>query len=608
MTGEMVFIFALVAAAAGLLASNRVGFDVVALMVIATLMLSGIMTVEESLSGFGSPVVILIAALLVIGEMLDRTGVARAVGNWILKKGGQSEGKLLILIMLMAALLSSLMSSTAVVAVFIPIVLRIASNTGLNRSRFLMPMALAAMISGMLTLIASPPNLVIHEALRTAGYEGFRFFSFAPIGITVLAVATVYMLTVGRKLLSRGANAEEVAVSGRTLDELFEQFRTDQTYRVYRIGESSSLANQRLRDSRLKALYNLWGVGIQRRGRLGENIFIEISSERELKPNDHLLMIGAPEDHKKFLTEPGIAKAEITGKQRQQWLWEMGGAVVLIHPESSLIGKTVKEIKFKNRFGVQVLGLRRNKAPIGDYANTELKESDSLFVSGNWRQIANLNIRSREFIVLEEPREKLEIIPAFRKLPIALLILCGLIAASVFNIVPLATASIIAGLAALFTRCLTMEDAYRAIHWKSLVLIAGMLPLAGALEKTGGIEMIAGALLTGLGDAGPGAALSALFLVTASVSLILSNTASAVLVVPIALTLAKMLEISPHPLALAVLIGASSAFATPISSPVVTLIVEPGRYRFIDFVKVGVPLMILVWLITLLMVPLLYPY
>jgi di/tricarboxylate transporter len=608
MTGEMMFIFALVVAAAGLLASNRIGFDVVALLVIVTLMLSGIMTVEESLSGFGNPVVILIASLLVIGEMLDRTGVARAVGNFILKKGGQSEGKLLVLIMLMAAVLSSLMSSTAVVAVFIPIVVRIASNTGLNRSSFLMPMALAAMISGLLTLIATPPNLVIHEALRQAGYEGFSFFSFAPIGLMVLLLAIIYMLTIGRKLLSKGEKQEEVSGADRSINELFEGFRGKQVYEVYQIGPTAKLANQRIGDSGIKSEFNLWALGIQRRGRMGENIFIDLNARREIKTNDHIVTLGLPENHEKFLLEPGISKAKFTSKQSEQWLWEMGGAVVLIHPESSLIGKSIKQLKFKDRFGLQVLGLRRNKGAIEDFENTELRDSDSLFVGGKWERINNLNIRSREFIVMEEAREKQEIIPAFRKLPIALLILSGLIAASVFNIVPLAAASIIAGLTALFTRCLTMEDAYRAIHWKSLVLIAGMLPLASALEKTGGIELIASTLLNGLGDAGPKAILSALFLVTASISLILSNTASAVLVAPIALTLAKMLEVSPYPLCLAVLIGASSAFATPISSPVVTLVVEPGRYRFMDFVKVGLPLMGMVWLVMLLMVPLLYPF
>ena len=221
MTNEAAFVFAVIAVAALLMASNRVRFDIVALLVVMALMLSGVLSIGEALSGFGSSVVALVAGLLVIGEMLARTGVARAVGDWILKKGGSNETRLLILIMVGAAILGAVMSSTAVVAIFIPIVLRIAADTGLNNQRMLIPMSYAALISGMLTLIATTPNIVVHEELKGAGYTGFGFFSFAPVGIAVLAVAVIYILLIGRRLLSAETRSSLVDKRGRSIDALW---------------------------------------------------------------------------------------------------------------------------------------------------------------------------------------------------------------------------------------------------------------------------------------------------------------------------------------------------------------------------------------------------
>lgn len=221
MSGEITFVFVLIGVAAVLMASNRVRFDIVALLVLLSLMLSGILSVDEALSGFGSSVVILVAGLLIVGEMLARTGVARAVGDWILKKGGTNETRLLILVMVGAGVLGSVMSSTAVVAIFIPIVLRIAAETNLSASRMLIPMSYAALISGMLTLIATTPNLVVHEELIDAGYEGFGFFSFSLVGIAVLIVAVAYILFIGRRLLPGEIQTTGSGRQGRSLFELW---------------------------------------------------------------------------------------------------------------------------------------------------------------------------------------------------------------------------------------------------------------------------------------------------------------------------------------------------------------------------------------------------
>ena len=608
MSGDSTFVFALIGVAAVLMASNRVRFDIVALLVVLALMLSGVLSAGEALSGFGSPVVILVAALLVVGEMLDRTGVARAVGDWILKKGGTHETRLLILIMVGAGVLGSVMSSTAVVAIFIPIVLRIAAETNLNASRMLIPMSYAALISGMLTLIATTPNIVVHEELKTAGFDGFGFFSFAPVGAAVLVVAVAYVLLIGRRLLPGEAAETATDRRGRSIFDLWEDFDIGESIDQLQINPDSPLVGKTIAETELESRYRVRIHGILRRAPRSEERIAAPSPGTELRAQDVLMVVGKPEENDRVLAEQVLTRQAATDRDRQRWLWEIGGAAVLLHPESRLIGKTLREAEFRSNYNLHVLGLRRGQEAIADFKDKTLHSADSLFVTGPWSRIEQLQSQTHDFVVLEIPSEQAEIVPSYRRMPVALSILTAMVLLTVFDLVPLVTAVLIAALAAVFTRCLTMEDAYRAIHWSSLVLIAGMLPLADALNKTGGTQLIVDALMSTMGDASPYMMMSVIFFLTAALGLVLSNTASAVLVAPIAIYTATALEVSPYPFAVAVLIAASAAYSTPVSTPVVTLVVDPGRYKFMDFVKVGVPLLLLTYLVTLLVAPLIFPF
>lgn len=608
MTADIKFVFAVIVIAAALMASNRVRFDIVALLVVLALMLSGVLTVGEALSGFGSSVVILVAGLLVVGEMLARTGVARAVGDLILKKGGSNEIYLLILIMAGAGMLGAVMSSTAVVAIFIPIVLRIASETNLNASRLLMPMSYAALISGMLTLIATTPNIVVHEELKAAGFDGFGFFSFTPVGVVVLAVAIIYILLVGRHMLPGDVSKTADDQRGRSIRELWEDFRVGENIEQLRLDSQSPLVGVTIAESRLESRYGVRILGILRRVSRGEDRIAAPVPTTKIHPQDILLVIGKLDDMDRLLAEQRLLRHPITSRDRQRWLWELGGAAVLVHPESRLIGKSLREAEFRTNYYLHVLGLRRGKDTVEDFKDVKLHSSDSLFVVGPWSRIQQLQTRTHDFVVLEVPTEQAEIVPSYRRMPVALAILVAMVLLTIFDVVPLVTAVLMAALAAVFTRCLTMEDAYRGIHWSSLVLIAGMLPLADALNKTGGTQLIVDGLMAAVGDASPYMMLSVIFFLTATLSLVLSNTASAVLVAPIAIYVAAALDVSPYPFAVAVLIAASAAYSTPVSSPVVTLVVDPGRYKFTDFIKVGVPLLLLTYVVTLVVVPLLFPF
>ncbi len=608
MTGDTATVFILIGAAVILMASNRVRFDIVALLVVLALMLTGILSVKEALSGFGSSVVIMVAGLLVVGEMLDRTGVARAVGDLILKKGGKSEKILLALIMAGAAILGSAMSSTAVVAVFIPIVFRISAETNINVSRLLMPMSYAALVSGMLTLIATTPNIVVHDELKKAGFEGFGFFSFTFVGLLVLAVAIIYIL-LARKIFFPAKTPEpSVGKRARSMKEIWLDFGSEDMIDTVKIAAGSPLAGFTIAGSELGSHYNIRVLGIMRADRQGLEQIVAAAPELQLREGNVLLVLGTPESRNRMMEEQGLVSEILTEASRKRWMWELGIASVLIHPESKFIGQTLRQINFRSLFNIHVIGMRHGKKPVSDFLEMKLDATCILLVCGAWSRINQLQALTHDFIVMELPAEQREIVPAYRRKPVALFILGTMVLVSVFNLVPLVAAVLLAALAAVFTRCLSMEDAYRSIHWSSLVLLAGMMPLAEALDKTGGTRLIVEILMTAVGAAGPRVMLTAIFFLTAALGLFLSNTVAAVLAAPIAISAAQVLNVSPYPFGVAVLIAASAAFVTPVSSPVVTLVVEPGRYSFFDFVKAGIPLLLLTYFVTLVVAPLIFPF
>jgi di/tricarboxylate transporter len=607
MSYETIFVFATVVVAAVLFASNRVRLDIVAILVVLALMLSGVLTAGEALAGFGDPVVILVASLLVVGEMLDRTGVAQSIGTWIIRTGGNNETRLLVLIMLAAAALSSIMSSTAVVAIFIPIVFKVANRTGLEASRMLLPMSYAAMISGMLTLIATTPNLVVSAELEYSGFQPLGFFSFFPIGLVVLAVGIVYILFVGRRLLPDAKEAS-TPEPNRTLQDLRDDFGLNHQVHRARVTAQSPLVGKLIGETDVENRYQVYVLGIDALDKPGrQNTTLKNDTDNALEVENVLLVLGNADDISTFAEEQNLQLLPDSNRDRQRMLHEHGACVVLIHPDCRFIGKSLREIEFRSWYGVHVVGIRRGKTPLDDRDNQPLASGDALLVEGFWSRIAKLRDEVHDFVLLELPAEFEEVRPAHRRAPIAIGILLGMVVLSASGLVPVVAAVLIAALAAVASRCLTMEDAYRSISWSSIVLLAGMLPVADALYKTGGMDILVDTVVSGIGSAGPYAMMTLLFFLTAGLSLFLSNTASAVLIAPVAIQSALAMDVSPYTFAVVVLIGASAAFGSPVASPVVTLVVEPGRYRFVDFMKVGAPLMLLTYIAALIVTPILFP-
>lgn len=608
MNVDLLLVLFLLASCVGLFVINKPRMDVVALLAMVALPLSGVIGVNEALAGFSDPSVVLIAALFVIGNGLVRTGIAYRLGDWLMRSAGSSETRLLVLLMLAVAGLGSVMSSTGVVAIFIPVVLSIAARMKVSPRRLMMPLAFAGLISGMLTLVATPPNMVVHSELRRAGLDGFAFFSFAPIGLAILVLGIGYMLLARRWL--GGDTVQEVAAEQRdTLDILAQRYRLPERERRLRVLPGSVLANQALDELKLRSQYGINVIAIERQYKFRKQLLIA-TGNTELFVGDVLLvdlaspaigLLGAYE-------ELGVESLQLSDSYYGDYSRELGLAEVALPPDSRLPGKTIQELGFRSTYKLNVVGVRRNHQALqGLLVDEKLKPADTLLVAGSWKHIHRLQGLSRDFLVLSLPAEIDDVAPAANQAPFALLGLAVMVGLMVSGLVPNVLAALIGCLVMGLFRCIDMDSAYKAIHWQSLVLIVGMLPFALALEKTGGIALAVSGLIGLFGDAGPHALLACLFLLTAVIGLFISNTATAVLMAPVAISTATQLGASPYPFAMIVALAASAAFMTPISSPVNTLVLGPGQYRFADFVRVGVPFTLLVMLVSVLLVPWLFP-
>lgn len=608
MAGETLFVFLILFVTIILFVSDRLRLDVVAILVILALMLSGLLSSNEALAGFGDPVVILIAGLFVVGEGLFRTGVAFAIGNWLMRAGGTSETRMMILLMLVVAGLSAFMSSTGAVAIFIPVSLNLAAKAGIQPSRLLMPIAFASLIGGMLTLIGTPPNLVVSTQLTREGLEGFGFFEFTPIGLLVLITGIVYMVFWGRKRLFQDISESRKPVKNRlSLRDLIEAYDIYDRFHRLRITGESAIAGMTVAQALLRSRYGVTVLGIERQQQRRTKI-MPAGTQTELRVADTLLVVDTAGELDRIVRTEKLEDLHIEKEYGSFAAQELGMAEVLLTPRSTLIGRTLSKNRFRQRYGLTVLGILRNGTPLkGNFVQTKLLFGDSVLVGGLWRKIALLQDEHENFLVLNLPREMDEIAPNRDKAPWALGIIGGMLLLMTFKLMPSVAAVLLAALMMVFTRCVSMKNAYASINWESLVLIAGMLPMATALEKTGGIELIVNGLVGSLGELGPLALMTGLFLLTSIFSQVISNTATTVLVAPIATMAAANMEISPYPLLMTVAIAASTAFSTPVASPVNTLVLGPGGYKFNDFVKIGIPLQLLVMVLTLLAVPMLFP-
>ncbi|MCS5814770.1 SLC13 family permease [Klebsiella pneumoniae subsp. pneumoniae] len=610
MNGELIWVLSLLAIAVVLFATGKVRMDAIALMVIVAFVLSGTLTLNEAFSGFSDPNVILIAALFIIGDGLVRTGVATKMGAWLVSVAGNSETKMLIYLMLTVAGLGAFMSSTGVVAIFIPVVLSVSARMNTSPSRLMMPLSFAGLISGMMTLVATPPNLVVNSELLREGLHGFSFFSVTPIGLVVLIPGIVYMLAVRFMLKTDNGDSARDGRKRSTFRDLIREYHLTGRARRLAIRPGSPMIGQRLDDLKLRERYCANVIGVERWRRF-RRVIVNVNGVSEFRARDVLLidMSASDVDLRQFCGEQMLEPMVLRGEYFADQALDVGMAEVALIPDSEMIGKTVREIAFRTRFGLNIVGMKRDgKAMDGSVVDEPLQLGDILLVVGNWRQIALLAKRGRDFVVLNMPVEVDDASPAHSQAPHAIFCLVLMVALMLTDEIPNPIAAIIACLLMGKFRCINAESAYKAIHWPSIILIVGMMPFALALQKTGGVDLVVKGLMDVAGGEGPYLMLGCLFVMCAAIGLFISNTATAVLMAPIALAAAKSMGVSPYPFAMVVAMAASAAFMTPVSSPVNTLVLGPGKYSFSDFVKIGVPFTILVMVVCVLLIPVLFPF
>jgi di/tricarboxylate transporter len=606
MTGDIQFIFILLAITVALFIWDRIRMDIVALLVAVTLALSGILSPTEVVSGFGMPVVVMIAGLFVVGEGLFRTGLAASAGQWLIKVGGTSEVRLLLFMIPLVAFLSAFMSSTGAVALLIPVVLSMSHKSGMSPSKLLMPLAFASLVGGMLTLIGTPPNIVVSSQMEKAGLAPFEFFDFTPIGMIILLAAMIYLIYFARHLLpNRGIRDPEQPHPH--FHEFAERYGIVDQIHTLSLPSHSALIGQTVSSIGLRTNYEVTVFGIKRKGRLTSSL-MTVMVETSIQQNDILIAQGTTENIARMCEELNVISLGFPVAQVQQMHQEFGVAEVMLRRTSSLMHKTIKQGEFREKFGLSVIGLRRNSEAIAtEFDSTPLQFADSLLLVGGWKQLEALPDK-RDFIVVETPAEMIEAPSHGQKAPQALFIMVLMLLAMATGVLPALTAVLVAALAMVITGCVSMEEAYKSLNGPSLILIACMLPLALAMEKTGAALLVVQQLVSSFGGSGPMALGAALFIFTSVFSQFISNTATTVLVAPIALSVAQSMNLNPEPFMMMVALAASTAFATPIASPVNTLILIPGKYSFKDFIKVGVPLQLLAMAIALLLTPLFFPF
>ena len=602
----LLLVLALLAAAIVMFAIDKPRLDAVALIMLVALPLTGVMTMKEALAGFSDGNVILIAALFVIGDGLVRTGIAQRIGDGLIAGAGRSEVRLIVLLMLAVCGLGAIMSSTAVTAIFIPVALRIAASAGIGPGRLMMPLSVAALISGMTTLVGTPPNLVVNAELEREGLAGFGFFSFTPFGLAVLALGVAYMIFARRWL----GGAKEPKASGRpSLADWIDQYGLSEREVRLRVSDASPLAGKTLAELNLRAVSGASIVAIERNRRFAREMLLPAAST-ELMAGDILLMdLAAPRGsitplREKFALEP----MPLSGAYFADRAQEIGMAEAIVPPTSSLVGQTLVTAEFRARFRLTVVGMRRGvAAQDAGLPGKAFAVGDTLLLIGRWKDIDRLQSDGHDLAVIKLPAEAGEVLPAPGKAAQALICLALVVALMIGGFLPNVQAALIGCLLMGALGCVTLNSAYRAIDWKTLVLIVGMLPFSIALQRTGGVDLAADALRVLTSGAGDRAVLAALFAITAAMGMCISNTATAVLMAPVALAFAHETHVSPYPFAMIVALAASTAFMTPVSSPVNTLVAAPGNYTFGDFLRVGAPFSVIVMIVCVIMAPWLYP-
>jgi di/tricarboxylate transporter len=589
MTFEILLLLVVLGAALVLFSFEWIPPDVTALGLLLTIVLAGLLPFDQAFVGFGSDTVMLILGLLLLTAALERTGVVDLAGASILRYTGGTPQRVLLVIMLACAGLSAFMSNTAATAFFVPVVIGLAAKAKISPSKLLLPVAFASILSSSVTLISTSTNIVISGLMTRYDMEPMGMFELAPVGLPIMAIGLVYMLIGSRMLRER---VEPAALT--------DEFGIRPYLTEILILPDSSLIGKTLEQAGLGQKLDLTVLGLVRES----NRYLAPRPSAVLQAGDVLLVEAAPDEIVKVKDVAGIeirADAELSdpGLQDEQVVLVEG----LLLPRSPLIGRSLKNYRFRDRYGLQVLGINRHGETFRrKISQVLLRMGDLLLLQGPRERVATLQ-DDHTFHILGRVGETR---PLVRRAPLAVAIFVGALLAGTFDVVPFAVA-MMAGAALVFvTRCITPEEAYAAVEWKVIVLIGSMLGVGAAMEKTGAAGYLAGEIVTLTGGAEPVWILSGFFWLTVLLTQPMSNQAAAVVVLPVAVQTALQLDMNPRTFAMMIAVAASCSYLTPLE-PSCLMVYGPGRYRMIDFLRIGAPLTLLIWVTAVVLVPLVWP-
>lgn len=590
MTFEIGFVLVVIAIAITLFATEKLRVDVIAMLVLLTLTLNGILTPAEAFSGFSSPAVITVWSVYIVSAGLFKTGVADILGQQIVKVAGNSEPRMIAMIMLTCGTMSAFMNNIGAVAVLLPAVVGISRQSKIPLSRLLIPLSFSSLMGGNMTLIGTPPNVLASSMLLERGLPSFSFFDFTPLGSIVFASGILYMVLIGRHLLPKYETLEKAALN--QVREYISEIR---------VPDDSVLAGKTLVESRLGAEYDLSVISIIRR----DSIKVMPLPDIRIRAGDLLTLEGTIEQLLRAKEELGVLiesehKMEVESLDSEDThIFE-----ATLSPRAQIAGSTLREIEFRDHYGFTALAIWRHGEVITErLRDVRLQFGDTLLLQGSRRRIASLQDNG-DFLVLEpvelENRRK-------NKLPIAVGISALVLALVTLGGFDIATAMLIGAMGMVLSGCLKMDEAYQSIEWRSVFLIAGMLPLGLAMESTGTARFLADQIVNTIGVWGPLAILAGIMIFAGLVTEPMSNAAATVLMVPIAIDIALGLNASPQAFVMATVIGASTSFLTPVGHQANVLVMGPGGYRFFDYTRVGFWLNILIITLTVLILPIFWP-
>ncbi len=600
MTTDILLVLLILGVAIILFATERLRVDLVAMLVLLALLLTGILTTDEAFSGFSNPAVVTVWAIYIVSASLTHTGIADYLGRYIGRFAGTEEARMIFVVMVTVGVMSAFMNNIGATAVLLPVVIRLGTKANIPVSKLLIPLAFGSLLGGVTTLIGTPPNLLAGTELAEMGFEPFSLFDFTPMGLIILASSILYMVLVGRHLLPSYPNMTHAHEDDET-DLTREYGLTDYLAELH-VQSFSSLIGKTLVETQLGELYDLDVMGVSRNGR----VLLGVVPGYQIEAGDVLLTRGVPDNLLAAQNEIGVNMIpEYMLSDDVLRTPEATIAEIVISQKAQLIGQTLKQIDFRARYGLSVLAIWRKEAPIrGRLAVEPLRLGDTLLVQGRRERIEALAF-DPAFLLLRTNKEPAT--PRLHKAPINVLIFVSMITMVGFGVLHISVAAVLGAMLSVLTGCLNMDEAYKSIEWKSVFLIAGMLPMGVAMEKTGTAQFLSEQIVEIVGGSGPIAVMVGLFVLTTVLTAFMSNAAAAVLVTPIAVQTAVSLGADPHAFVMGVAIAASNSFVTPIGHQACVLIYGPGGYRFFDFAKVGLPLTILIWVLMAIFLPIFFP-